>query len=125
MMGKQNDPQAPLFYPGFSFEERIPSDHLLRKISKLVDFTFAYDEVKEKYGKKGNVSIPPPIILKMMLLLILYNISSERELMRSIPLRLDWMWFLGPNHKSQLRNPIQLRVTSLLLTIHVYVYFHV
>jgi transposase len=105
MMGKQGDKQAPLFYPGFSFEKRIPSDHLLRKISKHIDFTFAYNEVKEKYGNKGNVSVPPPIILKMMLLLILYNISSERQLMRDLPLRLDWMWFLGydlgdyiPNH---------------------------
>ena len=105
MMGKYNDKQAPLFYPSFSFEERIPSDHILRKITKHIDFNFVYNEVKETYGKKGNVSVPPPIILKMMLLLILYNVSSERELMRSIPLRLDWMWFLGydlgddiPNH---------------------------
>ncbi len=105
MMGKQNDKQTPLFYPGFSLEKRIPSDHILRKILKHIDFNFVYNEVKETYGKKGNVSVPPPIILKMMLLLILYNVSSERELMRSIPLRLDWMWFLGydlgddiPNH---------------------------
>ena len=105
MMGKQNDKQAPLFYPGFSFEKRIPSDHILRKISKHIDFNFVYNEVKDTYGKKGNISVPPPIILKMMLLLILYNVSSERELLCSIPLRLDWMWFLGydlgdtiPNH---------------------------
>jgi IS5 family transposase len=31
----------------------------------------------------------------MMLLLILYNVRSERELMETIPLRLDWLWFLG------------------------------
>lgn len=30
-----------------------------------------------------------------MLLLILYNVRSERELMETIPLRLDWLWFLG------------------------------
>ena len=35
------------------------------------------------------------MLLKMMLLLILYNVRSERELMRTIPLRLDWIWFLG------------------------------
>jgi IS5 family transposase len=41
----------------------------------------------------------------MMLLLILYNVRSERELMLTIPERMDWMWFLGydlddeiPNH---------------------------
>lgn len=105
MMGQEEDKQSQLFYPGFSFEVRIPSDHILRKISREIDFNFAYDIVKDTYGHKGNVSVPPPLLLKMMLLLILYNIPSERELMRSIPLRIDWLWFLGydlddeiPNH---------------------------
>ena len=31
----------------------------------------------------------------MMLLLFLDNVRSERELMRIIPERLDYMWFLG------------------------------
>jgi IS5 family transposase len=31
----------------------------------------------------------------MMLLLVLYNVRSERELMETIPMRLDWLWFLG------------------------------
>ena len=51
------------------------------------------------------MSVPPPVILKMMLLLIFYNVRSERELMQTIPERLDWLWFLGydldddiPNH---------------------------
>jgi IS5 family transposase len=30
-----------------------------------------------------------------MLLLILYNVRSERELMDTLPERLDWLWFLG------------------------------
>ena len=37
--------------------------------------------------------------------MFLYNVRSERELVNSIPLRLDWLWFLGfdledniPNH---------------------------
>src|SRR5260370_8172949 len=33
--------------------------------------------------------------MKMMLLLFLDNVRSERELMRIIPERLDYMWFLG------------------------------
>jgi IS5 family transposase len=35
------------------------------------------------------------VILKMMLLLILFDVRSERELMETIPMRLDWLWFLG------------------------------
>jgi transposase len=95
MMGKKKRERSKLYYYGFSLSERIPKDHPLRLIKKAIDFNFVYKEVKDKYGKKGNVSVPPPIILKMMFLLFFYNVSSERELMRTIPLRLDWLWFLG------------------------------
>ena len=66
---------------------------------------FIYKEVKDKYGSNGNVSVPPPVILKLMLLLVFYNVRSERELMDTLPERIDWLWFLGydldteiPNH---------------------------
>jgi transposase len=105
MMGYQPDYQHKLFVTGFNLENRIRKDHILRKILETVDFDFIYQEVKDSYGDNGNVSVPPSVILKMMLLLILYNVGSERELMRTIPERLDWLWFLGydlddeiPNH---------------------------
>jgi transposase len=105
MMGHQSDYQHKLFITGFNLDKRIPKDHILRKISEKIDFDFIYNEVKDTYGANGNVSVPPSIILKMMLLLILYNVRSERELMATLPLRLDWLWFLGydmedniPNH---------------------------
>ena len=106
MMGYESkENQGKLFYYGFHLEQRVRPDHPLRKIAELIDFDFIYDEVKESYGMKGNVSVPPPVILKLMLLLILYNVRSERELMTTIAERLDWLWFLGydlddeiPNH---------------------------
>ena len=94
-MGYQGGFQPKIFYHQISLEQRVPKDHLLRKIQGKIDFDFTYAEVKDTYGDNGNVSIPPPVILKMMLLLILYNVRSERELMETIPLRLDWLWFLG------------------------------
>jgi len=105
MMGYEPKFQNKLFITGFNLEERLRKDHILRKISEKIDFDFIYKEVKETYGINGNVSVPPPVILKMMLLLVLYNVRSERELMLTIPERLDWLWFLGydlddeiPNH---------------------------
>jgi transposase len=95
MMGYQPGFQPKLFYHQINLEQRVPKDHLLRKIQEKIDFDFIYAEVKETYGDNGNVSIPPPVILKMLLLLILYNVRSERELMETIPMRLDWLWFLG------------------------------
>jgi len=105
MMGYQSGYQPRLFYPDINLEERIPEHHILRRIRSGIDFDFIYHEVRDSYGENGNVSVPPPVILKMILLLILYNVRSERELMNTIPLRLDWLWFLGydldsiiPNH---------------------------
>jgi transposase len=95
MMGQQ-PPQVPKpCYYGWCLEDRIPPGHLLRKIHTQVDFDFTYDLVRPYYGVKGNVSVPPPVILKLMLLLFLYDVPSERELLRSLPYRLDWLWFLG------------------------------
>ena len=95
MMGEQRGLQPKIFYPHMNLEERVPRTHLLRRIQEQIDFNFIYGEVRDTYGSKGNVSDPSPVILKMMLLLVLYNVRSERELMETIPMRLDWLWFLG------------------------------
>jgi transposase len=105
MMGKANKLEPKLFYHGVSLERRIPNDHPLRKIKQHIDFTFVRSQVEELYGKNGNESIDPVIILKMMLLLFYENIKSERHLASQLPLRLDWLWFCDydiddptPNH---------------------------
>jgi transposase len=113
MMGRKAEVQNKLFYEAINLDRRIRKDHILSKIAELIDFDFIYTEVRETYGNNGNVSVPPPVILKMMLLLILYNVRSEREMIDTIPERLDWLWFLGydldddiPNHSvlSKARN---------------------
>ena len=70
MMGHQSDYQHKFFITGFNLEKRIRDDHPLRKIREKIDFDFIYDEVKDFYGYKGNVSVPPPVIVKMMLLVM-------------------------------------------------------
>jgi len=104
MMGQQEGFQPKLFYHQINLEQRVPKDHLLRKIEEKIDFDFIYGEVRDTYGDNGNVSIPPPVILKMMLLLALYNVRSERELMDTLPMRLDWLWFLGYDLDSEVPN---------------------
>jgi hypothetical protein len=85
MMGQGSSFQPKLFYHQINLEQRVPKSHILRKTQEQIDFDFIYDEVKESYGGNGNVSIPPPVILKMMLLWVLYNARSERELLETIP----------------------------------------
>ncbi len=95
MMGHQDPPPPKLFYPLLTLETRVRSNHPLRAIAQLIDFEFVYEEVAQTYGTKGHVSLPPPVLLKLMLLLVFYNVRSERELMATLPERLDWLWFLG------------------------------
>jgi len=105
MMGVLEQPQSNLFHFGVNLDKRVRRNHPLRKVNELIDFHFVYDEVKSFYGNNGNESVPPPVILKLMLLLVFYNVRSERELMETVPERMDWLWFLGydldatiPNH---------------------------
>jgi transposase len=70
MMGKQSNNQEKLFHYNVCLEQRIPQKHQLRQIREMIDFDFVYHEVKDCYGDNGNVSVPPPVILKMMLLLV-------------------------------------------------------
>lgn len=104
MMGIKQQPQSSLFHFGINIDNRIRSNHPLRKVNNLIDFDFAYDEVKKCYGNNGNVSVPPPVILKLMLLLVFYNVRSERELMETLPERIDWLWFLGYDLDSDIPN---------------------
>src|SRR5258708_35364380 len=94
-----------LFSYCIQLDRRIRADHPLRQLRRVLDLSFVVPAVEHCYGKSGNVSIDPQVILKMMLLLFYYNIPSERELMEQIPERLDFLWFLGydletviPNH---------------------------
>ena len=91
MMGRQPKVQNQLFYTTINLEQRIRNNHILRKVKRNIDSDFIYNEVRDKYGINGNESVAPPIILKMMLLLVFYNVRSERELAATTPERLDWL----------------------------------
>jgi transposase len=84
-----------LFSYAIHLEQRIPAGHFLRQVDAALDLDFVIPLVREFYGKSGHVSLDPRVIMRMMLLLTLYNIPSERELMEQIPMRLDFLWFLG------------------------------
>src|ERR1700716_4561962 len=94
MMGER-DPQKQLWSYQVNLDQRVRSYHPLRRINETLELDFVRQEVAKFYGTKGNVSEDPVVIMKMMLLLFLDNVRSERELMRIIPERLDYMWFLG------------------------------
>jgi transposase len=94
MMGSQ-EPQKEMFSYQIDLDRRVRSENPLRRIRETIDFGFVRAEVAALYGANGNESVDPAVILKMMFLLFWDNIASERELMRMIPERLDYLWFLG------------------------------
>lgn len=51
MMGHESPGQDQLFVCGVYLEERVRTNHPLRKIQELADFSCMYNEVKEAYGK--------------------------------------------------------------------------
>lgn len=104
MMGQRQERQESLFYTGFSLDERIGRDNRLRRIAEVVDFSFVRSEVAHLYGGVGHPSIDPIVVLKLMLLCFLEKIPSERELIRRLPERLDWLWFCGYDLNSKLPN---------------------
>jgi Transposase domain (DUF772) len=67
----------------------------LRRINEVLDLSFVRGQVAHAYRRRGNKSVPPKVILRMMHLLFLEDIKSERELMRIIPERLDYLWSLA------------------------------
>ena len=94
MMGGHTEQKSLSTY-SIHLDQRVRKNNPLRQIAEHVDFSFVRDEVRSLYGRNGNKSVDPEIILKMMFLLFLDNVKSERELMRIIPERLDYLWFLG------------------------------
>ncbi|HVU18420.1 MAG TPA: IS1182 family transposase, partial [Candidatus Didemnitutus sp.] len=94
MMG-QHDGQAELFSYQVNLDRRVRADHPLRAVRQTIDFTFVREEVSGFYGYNGNESVDPVVILKLMFVLFFDNVRSERGLMRMLPERLDYLWFLG------------------------------
>jgi len=45
MMGYQSNFQSKLFYFSVNLEQRVPQNHILRKINEKIDFGFIYKEV--------------------------------------------------------------------------------
>jgi len=93
MMGQQKS-EPRLFNYAVNLEKRVRASHPLRQVKAVIDFSFVRAEVAGCYGRNGNESVPPEVILKMMFLLFFDDIKSERELMEVIGERLDYLWFL-------------------------------
>lgn len=82
-----------------SAEQRVPQDHPLRPLRKMLDEALAElsPRFTRMYAKRGRPSIAPEKLLRALLLQILYTIRSERQLMEQLDYNLLYRWFVGLN----------------------------
>jgi transposase len=65
MMGRQQDDQAKLFYE-FCLEDRVPSNHLLRKIDRFVDLSELRAHLAPSCSL-GRPSVDPDLMIRMLI----------------------------------------------------------
>jgi transposase len=89
-------PKQPNFFYALNIEDRIRSNHPLRAIKAMVDADLAAmsRRFNEAYSELGRPSVPPERLLKALLLMALYSLRSERELVERIDTDLLFRWFL-------------------------------
>ena len=79
-------------------ESRIPIDHPIRKVRKIVDKALAEIDIwfDDLYATDGPPSIPPKMLIRASLLQILFTVRSERQLCERIDYDLLFRWFRRP-----------------------------
>ena len=93
-MGRQTADQARLFYE-FHLDDRVPADHLLRRIDVFAAAALAdlRQKLADHYSHTGRPSIDPELLIRMLLVGYCYGIRSERRLCEEVADRLTFRWF--------------------------------
>ena len=86
--------ESRLFYQ-ISLEELVPKEHLVRRLAEVLDFSWVRSATASLYSHTGRPSVDPVVVAKLLLLGYLYNIDSERRLMREVQVNLAYRWYLG------------------------------
>ncbi len=91
------DERQAILFSYRSIEDRIPPDHPLRAMRRLVDPVLAAlsPRFQRLYAAIGRPSIPPEQLLRALLLQVLYTIRSERQLREQLDYNLLYRWFVG------------------------------
>ncbi len=95
MRGDDNQQEGMFSY--VSPEKRVPADHPLRPIRKMVDEILKEmsPQFAKLYSDVGRPSIAPERLLRSLLLQIFYSVRSERMLIEQLQYNLLFRWFVG------------------------------
>src|SRR6186997_674762 len=102
MMGRQRRDQGRLFYE-FRLEDRIPENHLLRRMNVFVTAALAdvHEQLDSYYSEIGRPSVDPELMMRMLIIGYCYGLRSERKMTQEVELHLAYRWFsrLDLDHK--------------------------
>lgn len=95
MRGTDSNQQR--FFSYVSPDCRVPKDHPLRPIRRMVDQALKelWSLFSDIYSHTGRPSIAPEQLFRALLLQVLYSIRSERLLMEQLDYNLLFRWFVG------------------------------
>src|SRR5262249_42544001 len=109
MMGRQTVDQASLFYE-FRLQDRIPKDHLLRRINVVIGPVLegVREQLKPYYSEMGRPSVCPEMMTRMSMVRYCSGLRSERRLTQEVELHLAYRGFcrLGPDDKGPGRSSL-------------------
>jgi transposase len=93
------DEQQTHVFSYISPEQRVPKDHPMRPIRRMVDAALKElsPQFDKMYAKVGRPSIPPEQLLRAQLLQMFYSVRSERQLMEQLDYNMVFRWFVGLN----------------------------
>lgn len=94
MMSRRCGDQASLFYQ-FRLDERVPKEHLLRRVDSFVSAALAdmHERLKPYYSEIGRPSVDPELMIRMLIIGYSYGLRSERRLTQEVALHLAYRWF--------------------------------
>lgn len=86
----------------------VPKDNFLRKLNELVDFSFVYDELNDKYcHTNGRNAINPIRMFKYLLLKTIFDVSDVDIVERS-KYDMSFKYFLGMAPEESVMEPSSL-----------------
>jgi transposase len=102
-----SDQQAGNLFSYVDLEDRVPRNHPLRVIRRIVnDVLGVLDaDFTQIYAVSGRPSIPPERLLRALLLQAFYTIRSETQLIEQLDYNLLFRWFVGLSADDQVWVP--------------------
>src|SRR5262245_28399232 len=92
MMGRLKGDQGQLFYD-FHLDDAVPADHAVRAIDAVLDLSSVYAELAAYCRSNGRPLIDTVLMMRMLIVVYVFAIRSERSLCREVQVNLAYRWF--------------------------------